>query len=52
MKTHRARTHWEVLLMAGTAMAAAGAALGAAGPPENLRCEYLTNPLGIDTPQP
>ena len=38
--------------MAGTAMAAAGAALGAAGPPENLRCEYLTNPLGIDTPQP
>ena len=23
-----------------------------AASPENLRCEYLTNPLGIDTPQP
>jgi alpha-L-rhamnosidase len=29
-----------------------GQTVGGPGSPSNLRCEYLSDPLGIDTPQP
>ncbi|MCC6677588.1 MAG: family 78 glycoside hydrolase catalytic domain [Phycisphaerales bacterium] len=41
-----------VFLLASIGMSWVGAAGQVASPPSHLRCEYLTNPLGIDTPQP
>ena len=42
------------VLLAIPAVGAAPAARGAEGPlpPDNLRCEYLKNPVGIDVRQP
>lgn len=51
------RQNWRTIFlvgMLGWIMAVAGAAFAAEGPlaPSNLRCEYLSNPRGIDVLQP
>src|SRR5579862_9718808 len=50
---HTLRNKWRANLLVGflvCALPVASIALGAEGPepPENLRCEYLSNPMGID----
>lgn len=54
---HTPRNKWRTNFLIGflvCALPAASIALGAEGPepPENLRCEYLSNPMGIDVLRP